>query len=313
MTLQQVGHHAQFSAHASHLILEEQTQRLDELQLHLLRQAAHVVMTLDHRARDGERLDDVRIDRALTEPAYVVQLVRLLVEDVDEAPADDLTLLLGVGDAGQLAVELRLGVDADHVQSEMLVVAKHVLKLVFAKQAVVDEDARQAAAYGAVEQDGRDGRVDATGERQNDTVVAELSLQSGHGGFDKGGRRPVAGATALGEEVVEQTRAALGVEDFRVELYAPGLLAIDAEGSRLHIVRPGNDAEGVRQPCDRVAVRHPHLRSGSDAVKQWILGVDLGEECAAVFARGGRLDASSGRSGQQLCAVADAEHGVSPA
>ena len=90
-------------------------------------------MTLDHRARDGERLDDVRIDRALTEPAYVVQLVRLLVEDVDEAPADDLTLLLGVGDAGQFAVELRLGVDANHVQSEMLVIAEHVLKLVFAK------------------------------------------------------------------------------------------------------------------------------------------------------------------------------------
>ena len=44
--------HAEFSSHAAHFILEEQSQRLAELKIHLLRQSAHVVVALDDRSCD---------------------------------------------------------------------------------------------------------------------------------------------------------------------------------------------------------------------------------------------------------------------
>ena len=47
------------------------------------------------------RLDHVRVERPLDEEADVAELARLLLEDADELLADDLPLLLGVGDAGE--------------------------------------------------------------------------------------------------------------------------------------------------------------------------------------------------------------------
>ena len=45
------------------------------------------------------RLDDVRVERALDEEADVAKLASLLLEDADELLADDLALLLRIGDA----------------------------------------------------------------------------------------------------------------------------------------------------------------------------------------------------------------------
>jgi len=47
--------------------------------------------------------DDVGIERPLREELGAADLMRLFVEDVDEAGADDLALDLGVGDTLQLA------------------------------------------------------------------------------------------------------------------------------------------------------------------------------------------------------------------
>ena len=55
-------------------------------------------MALDDRTRDAEGLDDVGINRPLTKPLNVLELVSFFVEDLDEATADDLTLLFGVRD-----------------------------------------------------------------------------------------------------------------------------------------------------------------------------------------------------------------------
>jgi hypothetical protein len=62
---------AQGLAGGAHLVLEELAQRLDELELHALGQAAHVVVALDDRARALERhaLDHVGVERALHEVA----------------------------------------------------------------------------------------------------------------------------------------------------------------------------------------------------------------------------------------------------
>jgi hypothetical protein len=69
-------------------------------ELHVLRQAADVVVALDDVGLAGlaaGRLDHVRVDGALRQPLGVAQLVRLLVEDLDEQVADDLALGFRVG------------------------------------------------------------------------------------------------------------------------------------------------------------------------------------------------------------------------
>ena len=98
--------HAHLTAHAAHLVLEQPLQGLAELQVHLLGQSAHVVVALDHLARDVERLDAVGIDGALGQPLGVGNLLSLGIEDLHEVAAYDFALLLGVGDAGQVGKEL---------------------------------------------------------------------------------------------------------------------------------------------------------------------------------------------------------------
>ena len=57
---------AQLRADAPDLVLEQQPQRLDQLELQVVRQAADVVVALDvGRALAAAGLDDVRVERAL--------------------------------------------------------------------------------------------------------------------------------------------------------------------------------------------------------------------------------------------------------
>jgi hypothetical protein len=62
--------HTELLADAAHLVLEEQPQRLDELHLHVGRQAADVVVRLDRLgdAVGAARLDHVGVERPLDEP-----------------------------------------------------------------------------------------------------------------------------------------------------------------------------------------------------------------------------------------------------
>ncbi len=107
---------AELAAEHADLVLEELAQRLDELHVHALGQAAHIVVALDRdRGAAGERhaLDDVGIERALRQEVGAADLLGLLLEHVDEEPADGLALDLGVGHALERAEEqvLRLHVD----------------------------------------------------------------------------------------------------------------------------------------------------------------------------------------------------------
>ena len=157
---------AELLADAAHLVLEEEAERLDELHLHVGRKSADVVVRLDERGDSvlaAAGLDDVGVERPLDEEAHVTEAACLLLEDTDELLADDLALLLRVGDAGEPREEalLRLHVDERHVEvaAERL---HHLLGLVLAQEAVVDEDARELVADGLVHEERRDRRVDAT-------------------------------------------------------------------------------------------------------------------------------------------------------
>ena len=91
--------HTHLEPYATYLILEEETKGFDKTELHALGEPTYIVVALDDRTRDAEGLDDVGINRPLTKPLNVLELVSFFVEDLDEATADDLTLLFGIRDA----------------------------------------------------------------------------------------------------------------------------------------------------------------------------------------------------------------------
>ena len=101
----------------------------------------------------GTRLYDVGIDGALCEEADALELAGLLFEDADELGTDDLALLLGVGNAGELVEEAVGGVDIHQVGFHLVAEdAHHLLGLTLAQQAVVDVDRHQLPSYGLDQQ-----------------------------------------------------------------------------------------------------------------------------------------------------------------
>ena len=113
----------------AHFVLEQLAQRLDQLEAHALGQAADVVVALDRRRRPDHRhaLDHVGIERALGEEVELADVLGRVLEDVDELGADDLALLLGIGDAGEPRQEARRRVDDD--QRQLHPVAEPILDL----------------------------------------------------------------------------------------------------------------------------------------------------------------------------------------
>ena len=157
-------------------------------------------------------------------------LRRLLLEDADELGADDLALLLGVGDALQLREVALLGVDRD--QRHVEVVAEggdHLLALVLAHQTVVDEHAGQAVADRLVDEQRGDARVDAAGQRAERAAVTDLLADALDLLLDHRARAPGAvGAADVDQEVAQHLLAVRRVHDLRVELDA-----VDAALGRL--------------------------------------------------------------------------------
>ena len=83
----------QLGADRPHLVLKQHPQRLDQLEVEVLGQAADVVVGLDRRGPvAAARLDHVGVERALHQVADALQPRRLLLEDADELLADDLAL-----------------------------------------------------------------------------------------------------------------------------------------------------------------------------------------------------------------------------
>ena len=98
--------HTQLTPHTAHLVFEQPLQGLAQLQVHLLGQAAHIVVALDNLARNVERLDTVGIDGTLGQPLGIGNLLGLGIEHLYEISADDLALLLRVCNTRQIGKEL---------------------------------------------------------------------------------------------------------------------------------------------------------------------------------------------------------------
>ena len=276
--------HAQLAADRADLVLEQLTERLHQLEPQLLRQPADVVVRLDGRARslEAHRLDHVRVEGALREEARLApqalgHLLGLRLEDLDERRADDLALLLGVGDARQPVEEQGRRVDGHQVQVEALgECVLHLLELARAQQPVVHEYARQLVADGLVQERRGHRRVDAAAQPQDHVVVADLLADGGHLLVDERARRPVAAEVAdLGDEVAQDGRAVLGVDHLGVELDAvDGAVAgvrLGGDGGDGRVVSRRDGAEAHRQLREVVAVAHPHHRALRDTAEQVVV------------------------------------------
>ena len=140
----------------------------------------------------GVALDDVGVDGALKEEVHFAEFGRFFLEDADEFLADDLAFLFGVVDARQLSQETFPGVDHDEVHLEgLLEDLLDGFRLVLAHEAVVDEDAGQLVADGAVDERRTDRAVDAAGEGAEDLLVADGLFDLFHGVLNEGFDRPV--------------------------------------------------------------------------------------------------------------------------
>ena len=101
--------------------------------------------------------------------------MRFVVEDGDEFVADDLALGFGIGDSGEAGKKAVAGVDGDEVQAELFAqVLLDFEELVLAQHAVVDEDAGEAIADGAMHEDGGDGGIDSAGKRADGVALADF-------------------------------------------------------------------------------------------------------------------------------------------
>src|SRR5207247_3008330 len=212
----------ELGANAPNLVLEEPSQRLDDLEVHDVRQSADVVMRLDARPRlrlAAARLDDVGVDRSLHEEIDRADPLRLLLADTDALLTDHRALGLRIDDIFEPREESLGRVDVDEAKARAER-RDHLLGLALAQQSVIDEHAGEPIADRLRDERRRDRRIDAAGQRADRVTIADRSAQLLDSLLDerRGGPVPRAAADAV-EEIAQDLRAARRVHDLRVELH----------------------------------------------------------------------------------------------
>ena len=230
----QILRQAELAAERTHLVLKQQTQRLNDLlEIHKVRQAADVVVALDDGSDIRAGFDHVGIDRTLSQIVDRADLLALFLKDADELLADDLALGLRVGDVLQARKEALLGVDTHEVDVPVFKRGLDFVALVLAQQTVIDKDARKLAADGLGQQRRRNGGVHAAGKRQQHLAVADLGADVRNGLAHEVAHRPVTGRAAdLIEEVAQHGLTVLGVVDLGVKLHAVEAARLVADADR---------------------------------------------------------------------------------
>src|ERR1700719_450686 len=215
----------QLQPQLSYFVLEQFAQRLQQLELHVFRQAAHVVVRFDDMrlSRLGaRRLNDVRIDRALREPLDVFEFRRLFIEHFDKTPADDFSLLLRIRFAGQRRQEALFGIDANDLHAHVLCErGHHLIAFTQTQQSMIDEYASQLRADGLMQQRGQDGRINPTRQSQQYPIAANLSANARDAVLDDVAGRPARGTTGdLTNEAAQNLAALQGMRHFGMKLQA---------------------------------------------------------------------------------------------
>ena len=197
----------------------------------------------------------------MREEGDIAELVRLFIENVDKAAADDLALLFGVGNPGELVEKQPAGVAMDQRDVVMAAEEPHdLLPLTRPQQAGVDENAGQLIADRLVQQHRRDCGIDATREAAHDLAVPDQPADFVDRLRSELCHRPV--ATAAGDlmgEVAQQLGALGCVHDLGMEQHAVKPAAVVGDGGIGRRFARRHRPEAGRQSVDPVAVAHPHL------------------------------------------------------
>ena len=163
-------------SHYANLVLVEKLYRLHQLELKVFRQSAYVVVCLDSVA-----FENVRIDGALREEFHAVQLSRLFLENSYELGSDNLSLGFGIVDSRQLVKESVYGVYVDQIGVHLIAENRnYLLRLSFSEKTVVYVHADELLSDGFNEQRRYHGGIHASGESQQDFLVAYLFSDGFH-------------------------------------------------------------------------------------------------------------------------------------
>jgi hypothetical protein len=184
----------------------------------------------------------------------------------------------------------------------------HLLGLVHPHQPVVDEDAGEALADGAVDEQRGDRGVHPAGEAADDAALADLGADRVDLLRDHRLRRPVVAALGdVAEETGEDVRAVGRVDDLRVELNPVEAAVGRLEGGHGRPGAGGERGEPGGGLEDRVAVAHPAALLLREPAKEAASAVAKGQVGAAELPRLRALDPAAERQHHRLHAVTDAE------
>ena len=276
---------AQFQAHRPHLVLEQGPQRLDQLEVEVVGQAADVVVALDGRRMRGAGLDHIGIQGPLHQVGGIGDPTLGVLEDPDEQLPDRLALLLGVGDARESLEEpvRRALVD----QLDALVAPEglhHLFALVLAHQPRVHEHTGQLGTDRPVDERRGHRRVDTTGQTTDRATGADLCTDVGDRVVDEVGHGPFGRTTGeVVQEAFDHVLAMGGVVHLGVELDTPDASLRILEHRYRCSVGGSRGPEALGCLGDRIEVAHPHRLVGRQAVQE---STGRGRSCGAVRARG---------------------------
>src|SRR5205823_3509165 len=141
------------------------------------------------------------------------QLGNFIIKYRDEFSADDLALRFRIGDSRQLAQESFTGINGDKIQPELFTqVLLDFSEFVFAKDAIIDEDAGEPRANGFVHQHGGDSGIHAARESADRVPFGTDGFLDRFDRFvDKARGGPVVlGAADAEDKIAQQVFAVLG-------------------------------------------------------------------------------------------------------
>ncbi len=253
---------AQLDPQPPHLILKQHAQRLYQLKIHLLGQAAHIVMGLN-RLRlwlvCGGAFNHVWINGALRQKVNLAQPFRLSLKDAHKLLANNAPLGLGVGNPLQRFQHLFHGIDRHQAHPLLALERLHyLLRFPLPQQAVVHKDTGQLVANRVMDERRRDRRIDAAAETQQHLPLTHLGTDLLNLLLDEVLHRPVRrAATDVDGKIAQQLVALRRVRHFGVELHRV-VMAARIGGCRVgRVCRVRQGAEASRQRLDAVAVAHP--------------------------------------------------------
>ncbi len=191
----------------------------------------------------------------------VDQAAGVLLEDAHEQLADDLALLLGVGDPAEALEEALAGVDVDELDAQVAPERLDDLRrLALAHQPGVDVDAGQLGADGPVDERGGDRGVDPAGQAADGPAVADLGPHGLDLRVDDRRHRPRRAAAAhVEQEPGSAAPGRLGVCATSGWNWTPWIRrsACSSAATATSAVR-AVATKPVGRPHDRVEVAHPH-------------------------------------------------------